>query len=252
MTLILQQIILTKHQTMKKLLLLVFIFGSLTAFSQGTVTGTLQDADLGGPLSGANIVEVGTNNGAISDFDGNFTLAVSSNSGQILITFLGYSSRTISFTLTNGTANLGTINMEADAASLGEVVIVGSGVIDLAEDRETPVAVSTITAAEIQRKAIGNVEVTEALKSTPSVFISGQTGFGDGQLFLRGFDNSNIAVLLNGQPVNAMEDGRIFWSNWAGIADIATAIQVQRGLGSSKLAISSVLCPLIFEASASE
>lgn len=225
---------------MKQLLLFVFLLGSLTAFSQGTITGTVQDADLGGPLSGANIQEVGTSNGAISDFDGNFTLTVSSNTGKVMITYLGYTSRTVAFTLSNGTANLGNISLEPDAATLGEVVIVGTGVIDLAEDRKTPVAVSTITAAEIQRKAVGNVEITEALKSTPSVFISGQTGFGDGQLFLRGFDNSNIAVLLNGQPVNAQEDGRIFWSNWAGIADIATAIQVQRGLGSSKLAISSV------------
>lgn len=225
---------------MKKLLLLVFLIGSFTAFSQGTVTGTIEDADLGGPLSGANILEVGTSNGAISSFEGTFSLSVSANSGEVEITYLGYTTKTVPFTLSNGSADLGTIFMEPDAATLGEVVIVGTGVIDLAEDRKTPVAVSTITAQEIQRKAVGNVEITEALKSTPSVFVSGQTGFGDGQLFLRGFDNSNTAVLLNGQPVNAMEDGRIFWSNWAGIADIASAIQVQRGLGSSKLAISSV------------
>ena len=225
---------------MKQLLLFVFLLGSLTAFSQGTVTGTVTDSELGGPLSNANVLEVGTSNGAIADFDGNFTLNVSSNSGTIQISYLGYTNRTVSFSLTNGTVNLGSISLTGDAAALGEIVIVGTGVIDLAEDRKTPVAVSTITAEEIQRKAVGNVEITEALKSTPSVFVGGQTGFGDGQLFLRGFDNSNIAVLLNGQPVNAQEDGRIFWSNWAGIADIASAIQVQRGLGSSKLAISSV------------
>jgi len=37
-----------------------------------------------------------------------------------------------------------------------------------------------------------------------------------------------------------MENGRVYWSNWAGLADVTTAMQVQRGLGSSKLAISSV------------
>ena len=37
-----------------------------------------------------------------------------------------------------------------------------------------------------------------------------------------------------------MENGRVFWSNWAGLSDVTTAMQVQRGLGSSKLAISSV------------
>lgn len=225
---------------MKKFLLFTLLLAGFTAFSQGTVTGTVIDEDLGGPLPNANIIEVGTTNGAIADFDGNFTLEVSSTSGKIKITYLGFLERTVSFTLTNGVADLGKVNMSPDADALDEVIVIGSGVIDLAADRKTPVAVSTISSQEIQDKVAGNVEITEALKSTPSAYISGQTGFGDGQLFLRGFDNSNIAVLLNGQPVNAMEDGRIFWSNWSGIADIANAIQVQRGLGSSKLAISSV------------
>lgn len=226
---------------MKKLLLCVFLLAGLTAFSQGTVSGKLMDSELGGPLPSANVVETGTNNGTITDFDGNFSLRVSNNSGSITITYLGYTTRVVSFTLSNGTANLGSINMEADAATLGEVVVVGTGVIDLAEDRQTPVAVSTVTAQEIQSKAVGNVEFTEAMKNTPSIYVANQSGgFGDSQIFLRGFSDVNTAFLLNGQPINSVEDGRIFWSNWAGMADVANAIQIQRGLGSSKLAISSV------------
>src|SRR5690606_15361138 len=59
-------------------------------------------------------------------------------------------------------------------------------------------------------------------------------------VYVRGFDQTNTAFLLNGQPINGMEDGQMYWSNWSGMTDIANAIQVQRGLGSSKLAISSV------------
>ncbi len=224
---------------MKKLLLMFFL-GSLTAFSQGVVTGTLVDETLGGPLSSANVVETGTTNGAIADFDGNFSLTVGKNSGTITVTYVGYTSRKVPFTLVNGKADLGNVPMTEDANSLGEVVIIGTGVIDLAGGRNTPVAVSTIKADEIQERVAGNVELTQALKNTPSVHVSGQSGFGDSQFYLRGFDQTNIAVLLNGQPVNGMEDGRVYWSNWAGIADIASAIQVQRGLGASKLAISSV------------
>ncbi len=230
-----------KFQTfMKKLLLFTMLLGYFAAFSQGTVTGNVADSDLGGPLPGANVLESGTSNGTVTDFDGNFTLNVSSNSGAVVVSYLGFIKKTVKFTLSGGAANLGTIILEADANTLAEVVIVGSGVIDLAEDRKTPVAVSTITAQEIQDKVAGNVEITEALKNTPSAYVSGQSGFGDSQFFLRGFDQTNIGVLLNGQPVNGMEDGRVYWSNWAGIADIANAIQVQRGLGASKLAISSV------------
>lgn len=226
---------------MKQLLLFALLLGSVAAFAQGTVTGTITDPDLGGGLLGANVVESGTNNGAVTDFDGNFSLTVSSESGTLEISYLGYETQTISYTLSGGSANLGTITLVADANTLSEVVIVGTGVIDLAEDRKTPVAVSTITAAEIQTKSAGNREFVEVIKNTPSVYVSNQAGgFGDSQVFLRGFDQTNTAFLLNGQPINGMEDGRMYWSNWSGMADVASAVQVQRGLGSSKLAISSV------------
>ena len=226
---------------MKKLLLVsIFLMGTAFGFSQGTITGKVVGSDLGDALPGANILEQGTNNGAITDFDGNFTLSVNSNKGAIIVSFIGYAKKKISYTLVNGTLDLGSIALDPDENALSEVIIVGSGVIDLAEDRETPVAVSTITQQEIQNKVVGNVEITEALEGTPSAHVSGQSGFGDSQLYLRGFDQTNIGVLLNGQPINGMEDGRVYWSNWAGIADIASAIQVQRGLGASKLAISSV------------
>jgi len=213
---------------------------SAFSFAQGTITGTITDSNLGGALNGANVIEDGTDNGAISDFDGNFSLTAEGASGTVSISYLGYLSKSVSFTLTNGTANLGAITLDEDENALAEVVVIGSGVIDLASGRNTPVAVSIISAREIQEKVIGNVEITEALKSTPSAYVSGQSGFGDSQLFLRGFDQRNIGVLLNGQPVNGMEDGRVYWSNWSGIADIANGIEVQRGLGASKLAISSV------------
>lgn len=124
---------------------------------------------------------------------------------------------------------------------LSETVIVGRGVIDLEEDRKTPVAVSTILKQEIQDKGVGNVEFPEVMKNIPSVYVANQAGgFGDSQMFVRGFDQSNTAFLLNGQPINGMEDGNMYWSNWSSMTDVANAVQVQRGLGSSKLAISSV------------
>src|SRR5574343_172066 len=77
--------------------------------------------------------------------------------------------------------------------------------------------------------------------NTPSVYVAGQSGgYGDSRITVRGFQQDNTAFLLNGQPINGMEDGKMYWSNWSGMSDIANFIQVQRGLGSSKLAISSV------------
>ena len=127
-----------------------------------------------------------------------------------------------------------------DLEELEEIVLVGGGVIDLAEDRKTPVAVSTITGEEIQKK-IGTQDITMTLANTPSVYVAGQSGaFGDTRIAVRGFGQDNTAFMLNGQPINGMEDGKMYWSNWSGMNDIANVVQIQRGLGASKLAISSV------------
>jgi outer membrane receptor protein involved in Fe transport len=210
---------------------------SAVTFAQSTIKGIIIDAEMNSPLPGANVLEKGTTNGVTTDFEGNFTLTTNASSGEIVISYVGFASKVLKF---NGDTDFGRIILNLDN-SLEEVIVVGTGVIDIAEARKTPVAVSTIKGKDIQLKIAGNAEFTESMKNTPSIYVSNQAGgFGDSQLFLRGFNDTNTAFLLNGQPINSVEDGRLFWSNWAGMADVANAVQVQRGLGSSKLAISSV------------
>ncbi len=105
---------------------------------------------------------------------------------------------------------------------------------------KTPVAVSTIKEAQIIER-LGNQELVEILNTTPSVYATkGSGGFGDSGITMRGFENRNIAVMVNGMPVNDMETGAVYMSNWTGLSDVTSSMQVQRGLGSSKLAIASV------------
>ncbi len=81
----------------------------------------------------------------------------------------------------------------------------------------------------------------EVFNETPSVYAVKQGGgFGDSRINIRGFDQRNIAIMVNGIPVNDMENGWVYWSNWSGLGDALRSIQVQRGLGASKLAINSV------------
>lgn len=222
---------------MKRILLgLMVMFASLTV-AQTKLTGTVIDGEYNEPLLGASVFVKGTSTGSTTDFDGKFELSTSETSGQLVISYLGYLSKTISF---NGSANLGNIVLSPDVNQMKDIVVVGKGVVDLADDRKTPIAVSTIKAVEIQAK-VGTADVTQALVNTPSVYVNGQSGgFGDTNMRVRGFDQDNTAFLLNGQPINGMEDGKMYWSNWSGMSDIANVIQIQRGLGSSKLAISSV------------
>ncbi len=223
---------------MRKLLLLAMLLASATIFAQGTVTGTVIDSEMNGPLPGANVRVLGTNNGAITDFDGNFSLKATSATGKIEISFVGYQTKTIDFSVSNGTTqDLGDIILSPDADALDEIVITS---YSLAIDRKTPVAVSTIRTAQIETQ-LGNQEFPEILKTTPGVYATKSGGgFGDADLRLRGFNSENIAVMINGVPVNDMENGRVYWSNWAGLADVTRTMQVQRGLGASKVAVPSI------------
>ena len=222
---------------MKKfsLFLCIVVLTSLTtfAYAQSTIKGIIIDSDMNSPLPGANIIVKGTTNGTITDFDGNFTLTANSSSGEVVLSYVGYISQTIAF---NGNVDLGTITLVPSDVGLQEVEIFAS----LAVDRKTPVAVSTIRAADIALK-LGTQEFPEILKSTPGVYATKSGGgFGDGRINLRGFQSENVAVMINGVPVNDMENGAVYWSNWAGLADVTSSMQVQRGLGASKVAVPSI------------
>ena len=141
-------------------------------------------------------------------------------------------------TLTTASFYFAQEEKQGSEKNIDEVVLVG--VADIAKDRKTPVAVSTVKSAQIIER-LGNQELTEVLNTTPSVYATKSGGgFGDGGITMRGFESRNIAVMVNGMPVNDMEGGTVYFSNWTGLSDVTSTIQVQRGLGSSKLAIASV------------
>ncbi|MFV0553780.1 MAG: TonB-dependent receptor, partial [Mangrovibacterium sp.] len=224
----------------KSFLMFSIVLLAIGAYAQGSIKGQVIDATTKQALVGATVAEAGTTNGAITDASGNFSLTLSKATSKIKISFIGYASITKWVVVDHASINIGTFALQEDAESLEELVVIGNGVVDVAKDRETPVAMSTIKATEIQTKS-GNQEFPDIMKNTPSVYVSGQAaGYGDSKLLVRGFDQNNLAVMFNGQPVNGMEDGNVYWSNWQGLSDVASVVQIQRGLGSSKLAISSV------------
>ena len=216
---------------MKQLLIgMMMVLTTLSTFGQ--TTGKVVEAGTNEPLPGATVVVKGTTIGAVSDFNGNFTIQAEEGS-EVVFSYLGYEN--LLATLKNGA----TYSLEVDQNTLSEVVVT-SGVIDIAKVRETPIAVSTISPAEISLKT-GNQEFPEIMNKTPGVYATKQGGgYGDSRISLRGFDQTNTSFLINGQPVNDMENGRVYWSNWQGLSDVASGIQIQRGLGASRLAVPSV------------
>jgi len=217
----------------KNLLFVAMFFITAAVLGQTKITGTVVD-ETNQPLPGASVLVKGTTNGTSTDFNGKFTLQAKSNAGNLVVSFIGYKAKEVAFSSSKNNLK---VQLAPDAGSLDEIIVMSTS---FAIDRKTPVAVSTIRAADIERK-LGSQEFPEVLKSTPGVYATKSGGgFGDGRINLRGFNSENVAVMINGVPVNDMENGRVYWSNWAGLSDVTAAMQVQRGLGASKVAVPSI------------
>ena len=219
-----------------KLINRLFIFGAMmvsTLTLSAQITGKVVDSKTGNELIGASVYLEGNTRGTSTNVSGEFTLDEEAT-GNVVVSFLGYETLTIP-----AQNDMGTISMTTTALGLDEAAVIVN-VVDFAKVRETPVAVSTIGPAEIALKT-GNQEFPEIMNRTPGVYATKQGGgYGDSRLSLRGFDQRNTSFLINGQPVNDMENGWVYWSNWQGLTDVASGIQIQRGLGSSRLAVPSV------------
>jgi len=204
---------------------------SMNLFAQGMkISGTVVDADNGEPIIGASVLEEGTSNGMVTDLDGNFSLTVGKNA-KIKLSYIGYEPLVLV-----AVQNMGTIPMKAVAMVLEDVTIMGQ----MAKMSKTPVAVSQVNALEIEER-LGGAEFPEILKNTPGVHANGQGGgWGDSEIWMRGFDNTNVATMVNGVPMNGMEDGVVYWSNWQGMSDVTSVMQTQRGMGASKVSAPSV------------
>lgn len=215
---------------------MLMLFSS-SLFAQGYVKGVITDASTNETLIGASVVLKGTTTGVSTDLNGNFTLEIAAGQQTISIQYVGYAPQEIEVSVSEGqTTDLGIIALESNQIGLNEINVFAS----IAIDRKTPVALSTISPQLIEER-LGTQEFPEILKSTPGVYATKQGGgFGDSRINLRGFESANIAVMINGVPVNDMEWGGVYWSNWAGLSDVTRSLQVQRGLGASKVAAPSL------------
>lgn len=103
-------------------------------------------------------------------------------------------------------------------------------------ERVTPLNLKTISPAEIRLNSTAPNYV-QMMQGTPGVFATASTGnYGDATLNIRGFKQENIAILLNGIPIQGLTSGSMYWNNWMGLSDATYAVQIQKGMGGSMLA----------------
>ena len=160
-----------------------------------TITGKVLDSN-GEALIGVNVLEKGTTNGTITDFNGNFTLNLSSSNSTLVFSYIGYVSQEIS---AKGKKDF-TITLKEDSETLEEVVVVGYGT---QKKVNLTGSVSSVSAKDIQDVPTSN---TASLLQgrMPGLVISqngGQAGKEDMEVRVRGvgtFGNNNPMVLIDG------------------------------------------------------
>ena len=190
-------------------------------FAQMTVSGTVTDASTGNTLAGANVVVDGTDMGAAADANGGYTLSNVPNGATLTASMIGYTDasatagKTVNFSLAGSAIEMS--GLEVLASRAGE---------------KTPVAYTNVSKADMEVR-LGSQDIPMALNTTPSVYATQQGGgAGDARINVRGFNQRNVAVMINGVPQNDMENGWVYWSNWDGVGDASQSIQ--RGVWSWK------------------
>ncbi len=218
---------------MKKLyFILTFILISVSSYAQNkTVSGTITDALSSEPLIGATVI-IG-DMATVTDFDGKYSMNILPGEHIMDISYVGFAQKLITITVSENMV----FNVELEADNIMKEVTITA---DIAIDRETPVAFSNIPTIKIEEELAAQ-DIPMLLNSTPGTYAT-QSGGGDGdaRITIRGFNQRNIAVMLDGIPVNDMENGWVYWSNWFGLDLVTQTMQVQRGLGASKLSVPSV------------
>jgi iron complex outermembrane recepter protein len=215
----------------------VLLMCALNLNAQLLIKGRVLADDRETPVENVNIRNSFSSEGTISNSDGVFLLQSSVLSGRLIFSAMGFETTEVEFAGDQeGYLDIGDVLLQSNVIALDEVSIISS----FATERHTPVSISTIERRSIEEQ-LGDQPFPDVIKMTPGVY-STRTGggSGDAEVNIRGFQQENIGLLLNGIPISSVENGLIYWNNWTGLADIAQSVQVQRGLGASNVALNSV------------
>jgi len=207
---------------------------SFTTFAQTyKISGKVTDGTNGEALIGANIFLKGTAWGAASDADGNYSITANPGTYTITCSYIGYDKVEQNINLMGDM----TMNFSLKEYQFTLSVTVLS---DRVRERETPVAYTNISKEQMKFN-LGSRDIPLVMNTTPSVFATDLGGgAGDARINVRGFNQRNIGIMINGIPINDMENGWVYWSNWDGLGDATSSIEMQRGLSAVNLATPSI------------
>lgn len=161
------------------------------------IKGLVTD-NTGEPIIGANVKVEGTTNGTITDIDGNFTLTNVAENATLIVSYIGYKTKSIEI----GAASSYNIKLEEDAEALDEVVVVGYGV---QKKMNISGAIATVSSDKLENRPVMNLSsAIQGLATGVNVTQqSGAPGSEDVSIQMRGVTSTNGSsplVLIDGTP----------------------------------------------------
>jgi len=222
---------------MKKIGVFLLLFFAGTVLSaQHLITGSFYNNENGQPIADVQVAIKGTTIGTTSDLHGNFSLTTDLDKLTLTFRHVGYKYQEINMTNQSSTLDMGSMALVPLSVKLDEITITEG----LVNHDNTPITISTIGSAEI-RTQLGEQPLPLLMNGIPGIY-STRTGggSGDAQMSIRGFNQENIGILLNGIPIGSVENGLVYWNNWLGLSHAMAEIQIQKGPGVSNVAINSV------------
>ena len=205
---------------------------SSALLGQSTVSGTVTDAD-GNALPGANVVVEGTALGAAATLSGAYSVSVPNGTYTVTASVVGYTSESATVKVSDSNASA-SFSLASSSVALGGVEVLADRV-----DNTSAIPYDDYTKADIDFR-LGGRGLPKALATLPNVYVENGGGWDDENVYVRGFDDRYTSYLINGIPMNDMENGNLYFSNWSVLADVASVVQVQRGAGSVNLATPSL------------
>ena len=226
---------------MKKILFIIILSlliipYTLFAADTGTLAGKVTVEKTKEPLRAANVIIEGTEMGALTKSDGSFIIKnIPVGVYDVSARIMGYEKQTKEVEIKTDLTTTVMFSLRMKAIGIPGITVLADRA-----GKDTPIAFTDVSKEEIT-SSLGSRDIPLVLINTPSVYSTCQGGgAGDARVNIRGFNQRNVAVMINGVPINDMENGWVYWSNWDGLGDATSSIQVQRGLSAVNLAVPSI------------
>ncbi|WP_212905536.1 carboxypeptidase-like regulatory domain-containing protein [Capnocytophaga stomatis] len=188
---------------------------SAPVFSQSVVEGTVVDYQTKEVLQNVKIVVEETSIESFTDSNGYFSIQLAEGSYVFRFSLNGFNEMRMPINASSPKITISKIYLEPDLAREAEQLVV-------------------ISETELEDDESGADMISGLLQSSQDIFMR-RAAYDFSSVFFkpRGYDSKDVTVLINGIPMNRVENGRAQWANWGGLNDVTRNQELSQGINKS-------------------